>query len=258
MPVDPRKRQKKQERRASKRKAKQHQLAKEKSAGLPERLTAAARFPVRDCWVSEDLWNQGLGYVILSRQLPNGMVAFVNFLVDRYCLGVKDALATIIHESEYEKFVRDMFSRFDLEKWDPPAARKLVEDAVAYAANIGFRPHPDYHKAKLIFGDIDASACQEEFEFGQDGKPTFIAGPHDTPQRCRQILQILEQHCGPDNYHFLVPFSSGVGHILPDEVKQRGAKLIGHDKDGVFLEQDVDFPDEEEEPEEPGDESPGR
>src|SRR4051812_40540343 len=42
MPTDPRKRQKKQERRTAKRKARQHEVSKEKHAGLPERLTAAA------------------------------------------------------------------------------------------------------------------------------------------------------------------------------------------------------------------------
>ena len=38
----------------------------------------------------------------------------------------------------------------------------------AYAAGLGLQPHPDYHKAKLLFGDIDPSACQDEFEFGKE------------------------------------------------------------------------------------------
>ena len=92
MSLDPRKRQKQQERRAAKRKAKQESASKRNSATLAEQIAAAARHPVHDCWVSDDLWKQGIGYVTLSRELPYGGIAFAMFLVDRYCLGVKNAL----------------------------------------------------------------------------------------------------------------------------------------------------------------------
>src|SRR5438105_3691381 len=113
MAADPRKRQKKLERRAAKRKEKKHLIVREQSAGLGERLTAAAAAPVLHAWVTDDLWTQGMGWVLLSRQLPNGYVAVVVFLVDRYCLGVKNALAEIVSRFEYDsKFVRKMRSQF--------------------------------------------------------------------------------------------------------------------------------------------------
>src|SRR5205823_985817 len=102
MPADPRKRQKKQERRAAKRKSKHHELARAKGAGLAEQLSAADSYPVLDCLVTTDLWTEGLGWVCLSRELPHGGVAFGLFLVDRYCLGVKDALADIASRFTYE------------------------------------------------------------------------------------------------------------------------------------------------------------
>jgi hypothetical protein len=45
----------------------------------------------------------------------------------------------------------------------------------------------------------------EELEFGKDGKPLFIAGPHDGQARCRQILATLARSCGPDGSHFFMP-----------------------------------------------------
>src|SRR5437016_3658326 len=111
MPTDPRKRQKKQERRTAQRKAKQHQLARAKHAGLPERLTAAADCPILHSWVTTDLRSEGLGWVCLSRVLPNGFVAFAVFLVDRYCLGVKNAMAEITSRFDYDsRIVRKMRS----------------------------------------------------------------------------------------------------------------------------------------------------
>ena len=35
---------------------------------------------------------------------------------------------------------------------------------------LGLPPHPDYHKAKRIFGSIDTAECKDEFEFGENGQ----------------------------------------------------------------------------------------
>src|SRR4029077_20110405 len=94
-------------------------------------------------------------------------------------------------------------------KMEPACARKLVEGAVAYAHELGFAPHPDYQTAKVIFGDIDSSQCEEEFEYGKDGKPFFFAGPNDSPARCRQILDTLARTRGQGNFHFTMPVGPG-------------------------------------------------
>jgi hypothetical protein len=76
---------------------------------------------------------------------------------------------------------------------------------VQYALDLGLPPHPDYRVAKLIFGSIPAEACTSRFVFGENGKPTFVAGPYDDPARCQQVLRALKERCGPDGYHFMVP-----------------------------------------------------
>ena len=37
-----------------------------------------------------------------------------------------------------------------------------------------------------------------------------VAGPDDGPARCQQILRTLEDHCGSDGFHFIVP-----GYAMP-------------------------------------------
>lgn len=236
MPVDPRKRQKQQERRAAKRKSKAQQLVKEKLAGIGERLTAAAKYPVLHCWAGEGLWKNGLGQVTLSRQLPNGSVAFAVFLVDRSCLGVKDAFSRITSRFDYDsQIARKMHGEMAGRPISPATARKLVEKAVEYAESLGLHPHPDYHKAKPIFGTINASECTEEFEFGQDGKPHFVVGPHDTPERCRRILKALEEHCGPGEFHYTMP-ADLADEVLPASLQGQEARLISRDETGAIRE----------------------
>src|SRR4051812_37494402 len=103
MPTDPRKRQKKLERRNARRKEKRHVQVREASAGLASQLSAASRFPVLHCWISKTLDDEGLGWVLLSRQTPSGDVAVVVFLVDRYCLGVKDTHGEVLGRFSYDQ-----------------------------------------------------------------------------------------------------------------------------------------------------------
>jgi hypothetical protein len=123
------------------------------------------------------------------------------------------------YESDYRSKLRG-----GLRDMTPAAVRKLVEGAVAYARGFGFAPHPDYYKACPIFGDIDAAACTEQFEFGKDGKPFFIAGPNETPERCRRIMQILERSCGPGGSTFLIPMDPN-DPALRDAFAKKRAEL---------------------------------
>jgi hypothetical protein len=217
MGSDPRKRQKKQERKAAKRKEKKHELVRQQSAGLPERLTAAARYPVLHCTIGDRLEDQGMGSVLLSRELPGGRVAVAVFLVDRYCLGVKDVHMEILGRSAYEgKFVRKLHVEMPAHDVPPAEACKQLTEAVAYARRLGLPPYPDYAKAMLLFGDANPADSGAVFEFGKDGKPFFIAGPHDTPERCRRILATLTNTCGPDGFHYLMPVGpADLGDLSP-------------------------------------------
>jgi hypothetical protein len=210
MGTDPRKRQKKLERRAAKRKEKKHLLVREQHAGLPQRLAAAAKFPVLDCTISNSLEPEGIGWVLLSREFPNSQVAAASFLVDRWCLGVKDVHAEVVSGADYDsKYRRKLATDMPSRRVTPAEARKLLEQAVAYARGLGLPPHADYPKAMILFGDVDAAESNAQFEFGKDGKPFFFAGPRDTPERCRRIMAILNATCGPGNFDFFAAVDRG-------------------------------------------------
>ena len=203
MAIDPRKRQKNLERRKAKQKAERRELAQRDSQGIALRLKEASAPPILHCCTTADIWEQGIGQVLVSRQLGNGQVAFAAFLVDLYCLGVKDVYMNVAPRPRYEEqLYAKLAQRQGVAPLRPECARKLVEGAVQYGLDLGLAPHPDYRTAKLIFGDISAQACTTEYAFGKDGKPLFIAGPYDSPTRCEQILRTLHDHRGSSGHHF--------------------------------------------------------
>jgi hypothetical protein len=195
MPIDPRKRQKKLERHKAKQKTERRELARRESGGLAARLVQASAAPILHCCTTAGIWDVGMGQVVVSRQLAGGQVAFVAFLVDMYFFGVKNVIVQVAPRPRYQRDLYDKLARREtLIELQPPCARKLVEGAVAYASNLGVPPYADYRVAKLIFGDIDAGACIEEYEYGKDGEPLFIAGPHDSPAKMAQVARAMAEH----------------------------------------------------------------
>jgi hypothetical protein len=223
MAVDPRRRQKKLERRRAKEKAQKKKSVRIVAQSISTRLEYASTAPILDCCATTQVWESGMGEVLVSRQLSGGNVAFTCFLLDMYCLGVKDAMACVDRLETYQSFYRKIAQRYTLRHLRPECARKLVEGAVEFARQVDIAPHPDYRAAKLIFGDISTDACTEQFVYGKDGRHFFMQGPRDNPERVREIIRKLQKYDpGPDGPHFVIggPGRAGLAQALlslPDE-----------------------------------------
>lgn len=200
MATDPRKRQRQLEKKKAKRVEKRAEVA---ASGRMVKVPVTA--PILDCVAENSLFSEhGIGAVILTRRAPDGSIAFASFLVDMFCLGVKDAYYTKMPEPAYRERMERYLEADRTSPMEPACARKLVEGAVAYAADLGLSPHSDYRVARQMFGDIDAAECSREFTYGKDGKPFFMPGPHMKPAQVRRVMKILMERMGPNNFDFLL------------------------------------------------------
>lgn len=172
--------------------------------GKARRLSLAVKAPVHECYCGSELFERGIGTVFISRKMPNGDVGAGVFLLDVYCLGVKNAYFTILTPGRYAESIDAIDRNESLETIHHSCARKLIEECVAYARDVGFNPHKEYNVAKKIFGDIDPSVCPRKFEFGHNGKPSYFSGPNESPVQIKRILKTLKRTCGPDGYHFTI------------------------------------------------------
>ncbi len=160
--------------------------------------------PVHAAYVGDTVFTQGIGQVIIARSLPDGHVVAGLFLVDTYCLGVKNAFMMLKPRHEFETIIETYYDADDLRPVTPAYARKLVEDAIAYARDLGFAPHRDFRDASAVLGDIDPTECDQTFTFGKDGKPLYISGPNDSEVMIRRVTTQLRNRCGLDGAHYMV------------------------------------------------------
>lgn len=163
----------------------------------------AEKYPIRSCLVPDTLFENGIGNIIVARDLPTGDVAVGVFLADVFCLGIKDAFLRSLNLFEYKDFIDENPEGRYVEV-APAYAKKLIDDLLSYAETLGFRPHKDYKKAKYMFGNVNSSESNEVFEFGQEGKPHYMSGPYDSPQKIERIRKTLTKSCGEDGYNITI------------------------------------------------------
>lgn len=140
-----------------------------------------------------------------------GSVEYAAFIVDTWCLGVKEATAvTDLPADELSEVLAAWLPERRRESIDPHCARKLIEGAVAYAEELGFAPHHDYRKARRVLSGLDAELCPTEFSYGRNGKPFYVQGI-ESDEAATRVIARLKALLGEDGFdHELAP-EFGVG-----------------------------------------------
>jgi yecA family protein len=159
-----------------------------------------------EAFIQKDWQTGGLASVVVTRVRTDGASEYGLFLVDLFCLGVKDAgFEGNLTKAEVDDFVAQRLPVEFKERIHPACAKKLIEGALAYAEKLGFSPPADFRKARKVLSGLDASDCPQEFTFGRDGRPCYIRGEDDSDERVDRILAILTNRCGEDGFGYEDP-----------------------------------------------------
>jgi hypothetical protein len=217
MPLNARQRQQKIEKRNRKRK--QNRKSISASPALGRCAARYARFPIHECLIPSGLFETGIGSAIVSRRTPDGDIAVSAFVVDVFCLGVKNALFTTVNEIDYERKVKrrlaESHSGQYFERAHAACVKKIIEGAVGYADGFGFNPHADYRNAKGILDEVDAIACPVKYTYGKNGKPFYVQGPYESPWQSKKIVESLRMKCGEGGYDYVVSVGQ---HVFEQDI----------------------------------------
>jgi len=130
-----------------------------------------------EAYIGKDWKKLGMANVLVARIRPEKGVEFAVFLVDIFCLGVKDAMHEEgLSDDEFRRYLNERVGEHIREAIHPACAKKLIEGAIAYAENLGFSPHRDYRKARKVLSGLDAASCPETFLYGSSACPAMSAG----------------------------------------------------------------------------------
>lgn len=168
------------------------------------RVLGAKKYPVYECLINPFWKEEGLAHILLSRQQPDGEFVFGVYLVDIFCLGLKNTFCNANFSlSKYEELKAQIFRDTKFVICPLPLAHQIIYGAIEYASKLGFKPQRDFETSKHILEEKKTGLCEgPELEFGKDGKPFFIAGPDDDVEF---IIKKLKAKLGAGNFAFLNP-----------------------------------------------------
>ena len=187
----------------------------------------ARNYPIEGCWVQQD-WQKGdsgLAVVVVARRQPNGNIVFGNYLVDMFCLGLKntfcnaDVPASQFHHEHLPYFYRNTAQSMSI---SPALAHEIIYGGIEYAAKFDFRPQRDFRDSQWVLDPPETHPRSGKVEFGKDGKPLFISGPYDNAEA---IVRQLRRTAGEGNFNYLM--------------------MLGEPPDDFFVEDDDGFEEEE-------------
>jgi hypothetical protein len=178
----------------------QKRRAEALEASLPARALRAAGAPIQHCFLTEAVFDIGMGTLVLARGATPHHVVLSSFLIDVFCLGIKDVMFESVESEVFERYMDATDAGAPMVPVDPSYARKLLRDLAAWSLSIGFAPHRDFAAVERMFGDVSASASDAVFQFGRDGKPVYIPGPNDTAPLIERRIKQLRKCLGDDGF----------------------------------------------------------
>ncbi len=143
----------------------------------------------------------GLGMVLVARTTGYKRFVICSYLIDYWCLGLKDTIGERkMNDTQYSQFLNTAYRGFPegYQEITLEQAQAIVYGAIAYAAELGFKPHKDFKKTQEHLGNWNG---QPQLTFGNNGKPYYVEGPYDNTT---QIMQTLRKNVGEDNFTYLI------------------------------------------------------
>jgi hypothetical protein len=137
--------------------------------------------PVYECLINADWKEEGLASIAVCRQMPSGNLVVGVYLVDTYCLGLKQTMYFFNHPIDmWESDLRNMiYDEQDYEVCDYVLAHNIIYGGIAYAEDLQFKAHKDFRVTQFLLAEDTEEVELIEIEFGKNGKPYYVPSPED-------------------------------------------------------------------------------
>lgn len=154
----------------------------------------ARTLPIAACYINNSWQEDGMANIIVARQHQSGNFTAAVYLVDIFCLGVKDAFYLFnIPPEELDSITESLPGCMEIPY---NQVHNIIYGAIAFAEEeAGIAPHPGFELAQYLLEEDADEIPLIEYEYGKDGKP-FLAV--QTRLEASKYLPRLRQRYGED------------------------------------------------------------
>lgn len=188
----------------------------------------ARALPIGKCYIAPSDWQkEGMAHVIVSRVRPSGNLVMAIFLVDTFCLGVKDAdYYENITTSDFEEYLNNYKNGMELEEISYNEAHNIIYGAMAFAEEGGIKPVKEFNPAGYILEEDTEDIPLIEYDFGKNGKHFLMVNPD---RKEMPYYHILKENLG-DDFEFVLPYGDEDDE---DDFEEENSPLSTIDSDAI-------------------------
>lgn len=163
------------------------------------------KLPIGECLINDGWQEMGMANIFITRKHSNDNLTIGMYLVDTYCLGVKDTFYQFnISTIEYRDMIESVSGELTLIPVDYTLAHNIIFGAIEYAEDYDFSPHKDFLKTTQYILEEDNDNVEIiDVEFGFEGKPFLIINDENEPYK--NYMRTLDETAGTGNYKFTLP-----------------------------------------------------
>lgn len=153
----------------------------------------ARSLEIGKCYISEELEDCGEGVIFVTRNHKGGKVSMGFYLVDIYCLGVKDSHYGLrMEEEEMQEYISNYVK---MRECSYEEAHNWIYGAIAFAEEGGIEPDKSFALTQYMLEEDTDEIPLIEYEFGKNGQHFLVC--HSVSEANR-YLPILREHLGND------------------------------------------------------------
>jgi hypothetical protein len=151
-------------------KRKQKQLAHRKAKGVTALQKVALGGGTLECYVYPPDWKeQGIASITVLARTAGGRCALAAFLVDLWCVGLKDAWGRSETSADHLQDARSGSRAKGAVPMPVETARRLVAGGVRFSRQSGFRLPDHWQKWVSVFGEMGPLDSIDVSDFGVEG-----------------------------------------------------------------------------------------
>ena len=189
----------------------------------------ARTLEIGKCYMTDDIMEIGEGQVVVTRLHKSGKTSVAIYMVDTFCLGVKDSVFKLrMDEFELANLLSHISIALGLHEVTYNEAHNMVYGAIAFAEEAGIEPHKNFSWTQYMLEEDTDEVPLIEFEYGKDGKHFLVA--HSNIE-ANKYLPTLRKNLG-DNFDYVI--DDGDSYLDDDDYD-------ASDEDEDDSEQDEDF-----------------
>ena len=162
--------------------------------------TKARKLPIVVCYINSDWQSFGLANIMVVRQHASGNYTYGSYLVDIFCLGLKNSYYKFSDtETYFNQWLEQMNNYQSFEKISYEEAHNIIYGAIAFAEEAGIQPHKSFALTQYLLEEDDENVPLIEYEFGHNGKHMLVA---DNTLMLNRYRPLLEKNLGEGNFTF--------------------------------------------------------